>query len=97
MGWKHQCTCPGNFRIWLRQARSGAIWSCRCGTFWELRRRSLIPGHSHWEWTLVHDEPEAPQPEGTHAQVELSHPDAVRDDSERCIPDVRLGFQMEPR
>ncbi|GAA1323666.1 hypothetical protein GCM10020360_31700 [Nonlabens tegetincola] len=97
MGWKHQCRQPGNFRIWARRARGGALWACRCGTWWQLRRRSIIPGHSHWEWRL--DEDPAPASEGhresdTYTSTELA-PGHYRDDGERYIPEIQLGFQRE--
>ena len=53
MTWLHQCRLPGDFRIWVRRRRSGAEWRCRCGKLYTLRRRSVIPYHSHWEWQEV--------------------------------------------
>lgn len=98
VAWKHQCRLPGEWRIKLRRAKPGAIWACRCGTWWQLSRRSLIPGHSHWEWTLIEDDeqPDGERETDTYTNTERSDRDTITTDGGyHDRPDIQLGFQRE--
>lgn len=107
MTWLHQCRTPGDFAIWVRRRKNGAGWQCGiCDSKWVLTRRrweACGSGYSFSEWrennppTDEELEDSEPDMQGAESRVEVAyHPDG-RDDGERFIPDIRLGFQREAR
>lgn len=107
MTWLHQCRTPGDLAIWLRRRKSGAGWRCRtCGSSWLLVRRHWEAsggGYSFWEWrennppTDETPDDSEPDRQGAESRVETAWQADGRDDGERFIPNVQLGFQREMR